>query len=281
VVERKLSVTGRLGLHARAAANLVRIASQFESSLTLQRLDGSVSADAKSILSILMLAASRGTDLQVIAKGVDEQAALAAVVELFANQFDESDPIHEQPPAPSSSDELRCKGLGVSEGVVAGRVLRMQEGARNVYRAQIEDADIERERRRFRAAVRLSRRQLEIIKARAEKELGRGHAYIFDAHLLFLEDAKLTRDVEDYIVREHANAEWAAKVVGDRLPVRDKDQRLPGEGKHVIDQLCWLEEVLEHVGADSQVPVELHRRRVRQDVVDGEIKARVVPACGV
>jgi phosphotransferase system enzyme I (PtsI) len=65
--------------------------------------------------------------------------------------------------------------------------------------------------------VRLSRRQLETIKERAEKELGRGHAYIFDAHLLFLEDAKLTRDVEAYIVREQANAEWAAKVVGDRL----------------------------------------------------------------
>src|SRR5206468_10380 len=90
-------------------------------------------------------------------------------------------------------------------------------GTQNVYRSQIEDADIERERRRFRAAVRLSRRQLETIKERAEKELGRGNAYIFDAHLLFLEDAKLTRDVEDYIVREHANAEWAAKVVGDRL----------------------------------------------------------------
>ena len=98
-----------------------------------------------------------------------------------------------------------------------GRVLRLQEGTREVYRAEIAEADLERERRRFRAAVRLSRRQLEAIKDRAEKELGRGHAYIFDAHLLFLEDAKLTRDVEDYIVKERSNAEWAAKVVGDRL----------------------------------------------------------------
>jgi phosphotransferase system enzyme I (PtsI) len=65
--------------------------------------------------------------------------------------------------------------------------------------------------------VRASRTQLESIKKRAERELGKGHAYIFDAHLLFLDDAKLTRDVEDYIVREHANAEWAARVVGDRL----------------------------------------------------------------
>lgn len=216
MAERRLQVTSRLGLHARAAANLVRVASRFKSSLTLQRLDGNAEeADAKSILSILTLAASRGTMLRIVASGVDEQEALDAVVGLFSRDFDET----EKPGSGflSATQELRYKGLGVSEGIVIGRVLRLQEGTREVYRAEIADADIERERRRFRAAVRLSRRQLEAIKDRAEKELGRGHAYIFDAHLLFLEDAKLTRDVEDYIVRESSNAEWAAKVVGDRL----------------------------------------------------------------
>ena len=71
----------------------------------------------------------------------------------------------------------RCHGLGVSAGVVIGRVLRLQEErAKSIERRS--EADLERERRRFRAAVRLSRRQLEAIKDRAEKELGRGHAYI-------------------------------------------------------------------------------------------------------
>lgn len=216
MAERRIQVTSRLGLHARAAANLVRVASQFQSSLTLQRLDGNTEADAKSILSILTLAASRGTDLKIIAKGVDEHEALEALVGLFSRDFDEPEKA-ESEQFSRATEELRCKGLGVSDGIVIGRVLRLQEGTRNVYRAEIAEADLERERRRFRAAVRLSRRQLESIKDRAEKELGRGHAYIFDAHLLFLQDAKLTRDVEDYIVKEHANAEWAAKVVGDRL----------------------------------------------------------------
>jgi len=216
VAERSLQVTSRLGLHARAAANLVRVASKFQSSLTLQRLDGSAQADAKSILSILTLAASRGTDLKIVAHGVDEQEALDAIVDLFSRDFDEIEKCDVEQALPATQ-ETRCKGLGVSDGIVLGRVLRLHEGTHDVYRAVIAEADLERERRRFRAAVRLSRRQLEAIKARAEKELGRGHAYIFDAHLLFLEDAKLTRDVEDYIVREHANAEWAAKVVGDRL----------------------------------------------------------------
>jgi phosphoenolpyruvate-protein phosphotransferase (PTS system enzyme I) len=216
VAERRVQVTGRLGLHARAAANLVRVASQFQSSLTLQRLDGNAEADAKSILSILTLAASRGTDLKIVADGVDEQEALDAVVGLFSRDFDETEKVDVHRFS-RAINELRCKGLGVSDGLVIGRVLRLQEGTHEVYRAHIADTDLERERRRFRAAVRLSRRQLEAIKDRAEKELGRGHAYIFDAHLLFLQDAKLTRDVEDYIVKEHSNAEWATKVVGDRL----------------------------------------------------------------
>ena len=216
MAECTVEVISRLGLHARAAANLVRLASRFKSKLTLQRPDGSAEADAKSILSILTLAASYGTKLKLTATGEDAQEALDAICGLFARAFDENE-FAATPPAARVIQELRRSGLGVSDGVVVGRVLRLQKGARDVYRAEISDGDLERERRRFRAAVRLSRRQLDAIKQRAEKELGRGHAYIFDAHLLFLEDAKLTRDVEDYIGRERSNAEWATKVVGDRL----------------------------------------------------------------
>jgi phosphoenolpyruvate-protein phosphotransferase (PTS system enzyme I) len=242
VVERTLRVTGRLGLHARAAANLVRVACQFQSHITLKRLEGDVEADAKSILSILMLAASRGTELDVVADGVDEVRAVDAVVDLFARDFDEVDRTEEKR-STRALHELRYNGLGVSDGIVLGRVLRLQDGTRDVYRAEIDEADLEHERARFRTAVRLSRRQLEAIKHRAERELGRGHAYIFDAHLLFLEDAKLTRDVEDYIVEEHANAEWAAKVVGDRLLsiyMQINDEYLRERGSDIEDVIQRL-----------------------------------------
>ena len=136
MAERRLQVTSRLGLHARAAANLVRVASQFKSSLTLQRLDGNAEADAKSILSILTLAASRGTDLKIVASGEDEQEALEAVVGLFSRDFDETEK-DDGKYISRATKELRCKGLGVSDGVVIGRVLRLQEGTPNVYRAEI------------------------------------------------------------------------------------------------------------------------------------------------
>ena len=91
MIERRVRVTNRLGLHARAAALLVRTASAFESALRLERADGTASADAKSILSVLMLAASRGTELLVTAEGADEAEAIEAVCSLFAGGFGENE----------------------------------------------------------------------------------------------------------------------------------------------------------------------------------------------
>src|SRR5918912_1180990 len=113
--------------------------------------------------------------------------------------------------------EDRWKGLGVSSGTVIGRVLRVHDGPHQIFRENLDSSDVAREVRRLRAAVRLSRRQLLAIRARAEKELGADHSYIFDAHLLMLEDSKLISEIENYIRTEKANAEWAVKVVGDRL----------------------------------------------------------------
>jgi phosphocarrier protein HPr len=91
VVERSVMIVNRLGLHARAAAKLVHTANEFKSSIRLERADRSASADAKSILSVLMLAASRGTELRATAKGIDEEAALEAVCALISSGFGEAE----------------------------------------------------------------------------------------------------------------------------------------------------------------------------------------------
>lgn len=91
MVEGTFTVKARLGLHARAAAKLVRVANRFHSSLRLERGDGGATADAKSILSVLMLAASCGTELRVVAEGVDEEQALTEMGKLFAASFEEID----------------------------------------------------------------------------------------------------------------------------------------------------------------------------------------------
>ncbi|MGI9165102.1 MAG: phosphoenolpyruvate--protein phosphotransferase [Pyrinomonadaceae bacterium] len=236
MVERTVTVTGRLGLHARAAAKLVRVASRFQSNVRLARVDGGTSANAKSILSVLMLAANRGTELHATAEGTDEEEALKALSTLFSGGFGESTAVEE--PARTEHSEIRWQGLGVSEGVVIARVLRMHNSSKYVYRARLDGAELGRELRRFRAAVRLARRELLAIKDRAERELGKDQAYVFDAHLLLLEDVKLIGDVENYISQQQANAEWAVKVVGDHLISmysEIKDDYLRARGSDIED----------------------------------------------
>ena len=91
MIERRVVITNRLGLHARAAALLVRTANSYQSALRLERADKTAAADAKSILSVLMLAASRGTELVARAEGVDESEAMSAICGLFADGFGENE----------------------------------------------------------------------------------------------------------------------------------------------------------------------------------------------
>jgi phosphoenolpyruvate-protein phosphotransferase len=231
-----LTVNNKLGLHARAAAQLVRAAKDFQSTVRLERVEGGAGADAKSILSVLTLAASGGTQLRLIAEGKDEQQAVATLSRLFADGFGENQA--EAAAVASEPAEMRRQGLSVSEGLVIGRVLRIHNGIREVYPARIDDADIERELHRFRAAVRLARRQVLVIKRRAEEMLGKSHAYIFDAHLLLLQDGKLNSEIENYIISERANAEWAVKVLSDRLLAvytEIKDDYLRERGSDIED----------------------------------------------
>lgn len=92
MIERSLLIRAPLGLHARAAAKLVRVVSGYQSEVFLRRADGGATADARSILSVLMLAASRGTTLHASVEGVDEDAAMNAIDQLFAEGFGELGP---------------------------------------------------------------------------------------------------------------------------------------------------------------------------------------------
>jgi phosphocarrier protein HPr len=84
-----LTVTNILGIHARAAARLVALTSRYQSRVTLSRPDRREAIDGKSILGILMLAASRGTELTVTVEGPDESETMAAIEQLFTQRFEE------------------------------------------------------------------------------------------------------------------------------------------------------------------------------------------------
>jgi len=82
-------IMNRLGLHARAAAKLTHLASGYESQIWLSRSGRRV--NAKSIMGVMMLAASQGTSVLIEAEGADAQAALEALARLIADRFGEGE----------------------------------------------------------------------------------------------------------------------------------------------------------------------------------------------
>lgn len=82
-------INNRLGLHARAAAKLVDLAKRYSSQITLKK--DQLEVDAKSIISVLMLAAKKGTTVNLCADGRDEKEALTAIAALIENRFDEGE----------------------------------------------------------------------------------------------------------------------------------------------------------------------------------------------
>ena len=90
MLEGSIKVVNRLGLHARAAAQLVKLAAKFKSRIMLHRPDRNAEANAKSMLSVLALAASFSTTLTLTVEGSDETDAFRSVSELFASGFGEN-----------------------------------------------------------------------------------------------------------------------------------------------------------------------------------------------
>ncbi len=86
--KRRVGIVNQLGLHARAAAKLVKLASTFDSEVSIgndQRL-----VNAKSIMGVMMLAAANGTEVILVATGIDQDAALDALENLINDRFGEA-----------------------------------------------------------------------------------------------------------------------------------------------------------------------------------------------
>lgn len=86
-MERTVDIVNRLGLHARAAAKLVTLASKFAADIRVRKDGREVSG--KSIMGVMMLAAAKGSQITLVAQGDDAEQALAELAALVAARFDE------------------------------------------------------------------------------------------------------------------------------------------------------------------------------------------------
>ena len=87
MTEQTVTITNRAGIHARPASILVGVSKNFKSSIYLEK--GNFRINGKSILGIITLGASYGTELKIIAEGEDEKEAVEAIVRLFESKFEE------------------------------------------------------------------------------------------------------------------------------------------------------------------------------------------------
>lgn len=143
----------------------------------------------------------------------------------------------------NAQKEIRLNARAVSRGVAVGKIICLHGRKRQFYKINVGSAQIKRELRRFRAAVRLAIRQLKKIAGQKSGGIADTKANIFDAHLMILEDKSLQEKIEQIIGEKKLNAEWAVKTVTDEYIARYKI--IPDE--HLRERYIDLEDVADRI----------------------------------
>jgi phosphotransferase system enzyme I (PtsI) len=161
--------------------------------------------------------------------------------------------------------EIKLTGRAVSRGVAIGKVICLHGIKRQFYRIDLDDSQLEYEIRRFRAAIRLAKRQLKKI------SLGKSdtRANIFDAHLLILEDKSMISKVEEHIKTQKVNAEWAVKIITDGYIASYKSI----SDEHLRERYIDLEDIAERLqtalGGGEKSSIRLEKNSI---IVAKEVK---------
>lgn len=143
----------------------------------------------------------------------------------------------------NTKTELRFRARAVSRGVAIGRIVCLHGTNRQFYRVSIDESQIKRESRRFRAAIRLATRQLKSLASNKTAQAGHSGTQIFETHQEILNDTLLHEAIETEIAQERVNAEWAVKRVIDNYVAKYK--AIPDE--HLRERYIDLEDVGERL----------------------------------
>ncbi len=134
-------------------------------------------------------------------------------------------------------------GRAVSRGIGIGKTLCLHGQKRQFYRINLQESQLEKEIRRFRAAVRLAKNQLKKIILPTSNSADTDCLNIFETHRLFLEDKSLLLQIETTIQEESVNAEWAVKIITDKFIAHYKSL----DNKHLREKYIDLEDVSQRI----------------------------------
>ncbi len=172
-------------------------------------------------------------------------------------------------PSRKNKSEVKLSARAVSRGVAVGRIVCLHGRKRQFYRIDLKENQIERELRRFYAAVRLAKRQLKKTGAQKNEIFGEKSANILDAHLLILEDKSLLGKIEENIREQKVNAEWAVKVVTDKYIAQYKSISDDHFRERYIDLEDIADRILTALGGGQKTNIRLEKNSI---IVAREVK---------
>lgn len=198
---RSLKVINELGMHARAAGQIVELAKRHGTQLFLKK-DGR-EVDGSSILSILSLACSKGGEIEARAVGGDAKIFMDELETLFKDKFGETARGGYRP------RKKLLKGFSVSPGIVIGKAHHLDRSKSQVFhRRLLDDPEVEKEISRFKQAVDMAKEQIQTFKS-TMPELVEGYAFVLDTHSMILSDSMLFDSTMQMIRKDKINAGWA------------------------------------------------------------------------
>jgi phosphoenolpyruvate-protein phosphotransferase (PTS system enzyme I) len=175
--------------------------------------------------------------------------------------------------SPLINNEIRIRARAVSRGVAIGKVVCLHGKKRQFYRVNLLQTQLEKELRRFRASVRLAKRQIsQLIKSESETQ-----SNIFDTHLLILEDASFLNQIEAAICDQLINAEWAVKLITDNYLTIYKDFTDEHLRERQIDISDVSERILTALGGGGKSEFTLEKDSI---IVAKEVKPSTVIELG-
>jgi phosphocarrier protein FPr len=214
-------LVNRLGLHARPAAQLVRLARRYRARVTLDNVA------ASSINAVLSLGAREGQQLRVRAQGAEAHEALAALVSFIQSGCGDLAP---------AKPVAQAGGIPASAGIAIGPLVRLRPAAVEITPRAIENPETEQQR--LAAAIHGAQEETRALYEWSKTHIGADEAGIFDAQSLFLEDPELLGAVTRMLQQDRVGAEfaWQAETtrLADRLAALD-DPYLRARAADVAD----------------------------------------------
>ena len=250
-IEKSLKVTNELGVHARAAGQIVALANKYDAKLFLRK--DAREADGSSILSILSLAVPQGTELEARIMGNHARELMEELETLFQNNFGETET------GPYRPKKKVLKGFPVSPGIVIGKAHHLDRSRTQVFRRKLaNEEEVERELARFRQGVDIAKEQIQRFKENIPEQV-RGYAFVLDTYSMILDDRMLFDATLKRIKKERISAAWALEksVKGIHQLFKDVEDDYIGRRMDDVDSVS--ERVLRNlagVEADSVADIQ-------------------------